>query len=91
MEYQLEINLTFRSVSHDVTTGSKTTEFKSNDKVILWGIKKMFGKKEHFAKFKVCRDSPSYYERHFKTASKIPSGYLCHWFNLFYFRPCSEN
>ena len=42
-----------RSVSNEVTSGSKTAEFKSNEKAIFWGIKKMLGGKEHFAKFKV--------------------------------------
>lgn len=41
------------SVSNEVTSGSKTAEFKSNEKAIFWGIKKMLGGKEHFAKFKI--------------------------------------
>jgi len=41
------------SVSSDVTSGSKTAEFKPNKKAIYWGIKKMPGGKEHFAKFKI--------------------------------------
>eukprot|EP00794_Sanderia_malayensis_P017713 gene17713-19484_t len=41
------------SVSHDVSTGSKTVEFKGSEKTIYWGIKKMSGGKSHVAKFKI--------------------------------------
>ncbi len=40
-------------MSHDVSTGSKTAEFRANEKTIYWGIRKMFGNKNHLAKFKV--------------------------------------
>ncbi|XP_065052428.1 uncharacterized protein LOC135681755 [Rhopilema esculentum] len=46
------------STSHEVTTGSKTAQFKANEKCIIWGIKKMLGGREHFAKFKIILPGP---------------------------------
>lgn len=41
------------SVSPDVSTGSKSSEFNVHEKTIVWGIKKMPGGKTHVAKFKI--------------------------------------
>ena len=41
------------SVSHDVSTGAQSVEYKSSEKVVYWSVKKMQGGTEHNARLKV--------------------------------------
>ena len=63
------------SVSNDVSSGSKTAEFKPNEKAIFWGIKKMQGGAEHFGKFKVST-KVCFFNRFLSLFSSLSDNYI---------------